>query len=422
VRELGCPLALAAALSVVAAPVATAAEQPALERLTLEQALARAQARNPDALIAAAEVRRAEALIVAARSGAMPTLLPTGSYTRIDAARSFMGLTALAADQWNASAPLTVPLLAPQAWAQWAHARDDRRVAELGAAQVWRQVAIAVANAYLTVTTQQRALALAVVARDNAAAHATYTRQQSAAGAVSELDDVRAREQFHVTNAQLEVATLALARAQEALGLLVAGDRPVDAAEATHFALPGARVETERRADIVWLRMRQTAAQNQIDDTYADYLPQLTGVFEPLFTQPPTFIQPRWAWQAQLTLVLPFYDGGLRHSRRLSRGVQLEETSDTLDAQLRSASAELRLGYEAVARADVRLGEAREAALLARRALAISTLRYSHGATTNIEVIDAERQSRDADLSAAVAEDNAQSARLELLAAAGAFP
>jgi len=47
---------------------------------------------------------------------------------------------------------------------------------------------------------------------------------------------------------------------------------------------------------------------------------------------------------------------------------------------------------------------------------------YKAGASTNLEVIDAERQARDADTAVAVAEDSLRQARLDLLIASGRFP
>ena len=43
------------------------------------------------------------------------------------------------------------------------------------------------------------------------------------------------------------------------------------------------------------------------------------------------------------------------------------------------------------------------------------------GATTNLEVIDAQREQRDADTAVAIAEDALHRARLELLVALGRF-
>jgi outer membrane protein TolC len=68
------------------------------------------------------------------------------------------------------------------------------------------------------------------------------------------------------------------------------------------------------------------------------------------------------------------------------------------------------------------LAQAREAAKLAAEALELSQLAYRAGATSNIEVVDAERRARDAETDAAVAEDSARQARLDLLASAGRFP
>ena len=62
------------------------------------------------------------------------------------------------------------------------------------------------------------------------------------------------------------------------------------------------------------------------------------------------------------------------------------------------------------------------AARLANEALRLATLAYIAGATTNLEVIDAERQARDAETQEEVAADNARQAQLDLLAASGRFP
>jgi outer membrane protein TolC len=72
--------------------------------------------------------------------------------------------------------------------------------------------------------------------------------------------------------------------------------------------------------------------------------------------------------------------------------------------------------------ADIALDQAHQSALFATKALRLANAAYRGGATTNLEVIDAERQARDADAQAAIAEDAAREARLDLLAAAGRFP
>jgi outer membrane protein TolC len=54
--------------------------------------------------------------------------------------------------------------------------------------------------------------------------------------------------------------------------------------------------------------------------------------------------------------------------------------------------------------------------------LQITDVAFRAGATTNIEVVDAQRRARDAETTAVIAEDAVRRARLDLLVATGRFP
>jgi len=82
----------------------------------------------------------------------------------------------------------------------------------------------------------------------------------------------------------------------------------------------------------------------------------------------------------------------------------------------------VRAAFDGMVHADKALIAARAAADLARRALELANVAYKAGATSNLEVIDASRESRAADTAAAQSEDLARQARLDLLAASGRFP
>jgi outer membrane protein TolC len=86
------------------------------------------------------------------------------------------------------------------------------------------------------------------------------------------------------------------------------------------------------------------------------------------------------------------------------------------------ARSEIRIGEESVRSYERALTSARLAAQQANEVLKISTAAFEVGATTNIEVIDAQRSARDAETLAEVAEDALRRARLELLVAIGRFP
>jgi outer membrane protein len=119
---------------------------------------------------------------------------------------------------------------------------------------------------------------------------------------------------------------------------------------------------------------------------------------------------------------VPFYDGGLRYGQQNERKAFANEARLTAEATLRQARSDVRVAFEEIQRADIALDQAEQSAAFAKRALDLANIAYRAGATTNLEVIDAERQARDADDQSALAEDAARQARLDLLAASGRFP
>jgi outer membrane protein TolC len=93
-----------------------------------------------------------------------------------------------------------------------------------------------------------------------------------------------------------------------------------------------------------------------------------------------------------------------------------------LDAQLRQVALEVRTAFTVVRNADEALAAARAAAVAATAAAKLADQSYRAGNTTNLEVIDAVRQARDAETRVAIAEHTCRQARLDLVLATGAFP
>jgi outer membrane protein TolC len=131
---------------------------------------------------------------------------------------------------------------------------------------------------------------------------------------------------------------------------------------------------------------------------------------------------PEASWRALLQFSVPLFDSGLRRGRRLERQAALQQTEVTLSAAAREAASEIRAAYESVRRTERVLQSTSDAASQASQVLEITNVSFRAGATTNIEVIDAQRRARDADTAVAVAEDNVRQARLDLLNALGRFP
>jgi outer membrane protein TolC len=395
-------------------------------KLSFDEAIARAMSRNPNNILAAEDIRRAEALVEQARSTWLPTLNANATYTRLDADRVLGDRVVLGRDSLNANLELTVPLFAPPGWVATMRARNQRDLAKLGFVETRRSVAISAARAYLTVVAQHRVLETAQHARDTARAHEEFSKARFAGGVGNRLDAVRAAQERATSESRVQSQTIALARAQEALGVLVADNGPVDAEDAALGGPPTLRdalgeAETSR-SDVAAARGRVDVTRKAVKRSFADYLPVISAFVQPFYQTPATLTLPTTGWQAQLLFTLPIFDGGNRYGLKHERDALYEQAKARVDAALRTARSEVRVAFEAVQRADEGLAQARDAAKLAQEALDLSELAYGAGATSNIEVVDAERRARDAETEAAIAEDTARQARLDLLAAAGRFP
>jgi outer membrane protein TolC len=424
------PLALVLMTSVARADGPTNApvteDGRALLTVTWAQALERALKANPSVAVANQEIERASALVREARAGWLPTLTGNGSYVRIDSARVFAGTVTTPISQWNGNLALTVPLVAPTAWANDAHAGDNRDVATASAADVRRQLAVAVGRAYLTVLLQHREVEVTIRARETSAAHYDYAHTRLATGLGNGVDDARAEQELRTNEAQVKNAETALVRAQSALAILLSEQDLVDATDEVALGAaptPDAALDDARarRSDVRAIQARRVATEHLRRDDWAYYAPSLLAQAE-AFRETATPLQPGQGWQAALVLSVPLFDGGVRYGVQRERRASDEEARVQLEGLLRQVRVEVRSAFTIVRNADESLQSARAAVAAALTAAALADKSYRAGASTNIEVIDAERQARDAESQAALAEDAARQARLDLLVATGVFP
>jgi outer membrane protein len=424
----------AAAQPPPAAPVAqpapsdaALANRPAVaERVTFKDAVERALARNPTIEQAAADILRADALVRQARAQALPNANFNITTTTVHPVIEFDGQSATPRNQLTATPQVSAMLYAPVLWAQRAQAQDNKVVAERERDEVRRQIGLASAQAYLAIIGQRRLAETALRARDTARSHYDLAFQQEEKGSGSKLNALRAQQELSTDEAALEDALYGVYQAQEALGVLLAAAGPVDAIEDPVLETPAEAAPSEtlvgERADIRAAVARELAAERVVRDSWKEYLPTVQGLFTPQFITPETLFQQSWGWRAQVLFDVPILDFGLRAGRKAEREALLSRTKlEGVDLR-RQAASEIRSFTEAVRSAERALVAARAGANQAQQVVEIVNVAFRAGATTNIEVIDAQRRARDADTSAAVTEDRLRRARLDLLVAMGRFP
>jgi outer membrane protein len=403
----------------------TADAQSVPERITFDEAIRRAIEKNPGVAEASQAILRAEALLQQANIVRQPTVSATSTTTVLDNPRGFDEFVTQPRTQTLVGASLEFPVLASARWAQRAQAEDQIRVARLGVTETRRQIALATAQAYLGVIAQQRQVEVNARARENATAHVDYARARFQGGAGSRLNELRASQELATDEVFLESARLALRRAQEALGVLVASDGPVDAAAEPALEVVTAPADQSwltQRADVQLFTAQIQAANRVFQDSWRDWVPNATASFEPQAIAPAGLFSPSRSWRALVFVDVPIFDGGSRRVAKRQRQIAVDTARIQLtDVELRARS-ELRTAQAAVDSGDRGLQQARLAAQHAAEVLTITDVAFRAGATTNIELIDAQRRARDADTAAAQAEDRVRQARLDLLVALGRFP
>jgi outer membrane protein TolC len=399
-------------------------------QLSFGEAMRRAYARNPDALIATQEITRARAIVEEVRAFSLPTLSATATFTQYDSNRvsqTTPGAIILPATEFNGAGTAALTL-DPRRWVQWAQARENVTISRLSAADVRRQLAITVGQTYLSVLAQRQLVQADESAVQNASAHVDYTKARLEGGNGTLLDFQRANALFNSNRALYDRARFLLARLQEQLGILLGENAPIDAT--ADVQLPAAPVDPKTalddaqrlRSDLHLTQERLTAAAKVRRESWADFMPWAQASFDGFYQTPPTQTVPTKGWEFLATVTFPVYDGGQRYGLLKERRALEHEASIRLDAELRLVSADVRTALTELERARTALGSAREAARLSADVVRLTIVSYRAGLSTNIEVIDAQLALLNADVAAALAEYNERQAQLDLLLATGRFP
>jgi outer membrane protein TolC len=411
----------------ISAPVHGQTAPPPVIRLTFGEAVERAQEKNPTVAAAAAGIIRAEGLVRQARAATLFQLAGNVTTTTLNRGIDFAGQTVLPQSQVNLALSADMPIVSAAAWARRTQAADTRNVADLSVADVKRQIAFAAADAYLAILAQRRLVESNVLARDAAKAHFDLATELEQKGSGSRLNALRAQQQYSIDEGLVEISHLALYRAQEALGVLIAADGPADASDEPDFTGAATSADTAQagslfRADLRLLGAQQQAAERVLRDSSKEWWPSITASFQPATVYPAQLFAPQSSWRFLTQTTVPLFDSASRQSLRIQREATVEESRAALAGASLEAQSQIRAAREAVASGQRSLESAQRAADQARQVQSITNVSFRAGAATNIEVIDAERTARDADLAVVNAEDQLRRARLDLLKALGRFP
>lgn len=398
---------------------------PPIEAVTLEQAVERAIKNNPTIAQATQGILRAEGLLQQTRAGSMPFANANLTTLVNSTERRFDDVVTSPQTQATISGQIGVPVLAASRWAATTQARDQVEIANLSTADVRTNIAVATAQAYLAIIALKREVEVIQLAHETSLAHLDYARRRLEAGAGTRVNELRAGQEVAANEARLETAQFGVHRAQEALGVLIAANGPVDSAGDPVFEIPATVDEPgwmAVRPDLRLFTAEERAADRVWRDSSKDWFPTGIATFEPSALVPASIFTSARSWRFVVTFSQPVFDGGQRKGTKRIREANLNVSRLALTGLQIQARSEVRVAQEAVRSSGRALTSLRSAASQAGEVLKITTFAFEAGATTNLEVIDAQRSAREADTAAVLAEHVLRRAQLDLLTALGRFP
>lgn len=414
-------------LLVLVLPAVAAAQTPSpspIPTMEFDAVIKQAIERNPTIQRAATNIQRADTLLQQSKAVIRPLVTSSISNATIDRARGFSGGVTQPQNQFAITAEASMPILAASRWAQVNQARDVVDVSVNQAAEVRQQIVTAAAETYLQVITARRQVETGERAIENAKAHLDYATKRFEGGAGSRLNEVRASQVVSQETARLEALRVILRSAQEALGVIIAADGPIDAGADPVFDMTGAFDDNAwrtARPDLITQASIQHAAERVVHDSWRDWVPVANASFDPAYVTPTGIFSPPGTWRFTLSATQVLYEGGQRKILLRQRELTLDQAKIDLTATEIQARSEVRLAQESLRSLERALDAARKSAEETGEVLRITTTAFEVGATTNIEVIDAQRSDLDARTAAELAEGAVRRARLDLLVALGRF-
>lgn len=404
--------------------------------LSLEEALQRVEAGNPQLEAAVASLDAARADPGRALSAYLPQASASGSYTRNstpasiafpDFAAGFQvsttpdgeqtlvpakidQLDVQKEDQLQARFQVQQGILLPSAIPAYGAAKAGANAARWGTEAARRQVLFGTAELYLGCVAMQRAVAVNEAHLELLRDHLASTRAAYDAGAQPQLAVTRAALDLKDAELQLNRAQrdLSIAKAQLA-AMMGASDldfevqAPPDLQRLLDGSDPLIVGATTAPADLPMVLSAEhqlDAARRQHTSQVLGWLPSVVGSFAYNHTNAAGFAGQNGTWAATVSVNVPIFDGGLR-VKDIEQAAARKREAEARLRQERLAAETALIEAQAQQEAAVQaLSTARDRVELARANWEALQVAFGAGAATPLEVADAATNLRQAELGA----------------------
>lgn len=385
------------------------------------QALSMVRAESTNLNIAAAQVEQADGQARAALAKALPTLttqatlthyLLTGQGYVFGTNGVYPGKIPSPLTRFDGSLDLTVPVFAPQQWHDAGTAQDSVTAARLSRQDAQRVVLGSLADAIVTVVTDERLAEVSRVSLKSALSTAELTKKQAALGAATAVDVLRTEQDVALARAQVVANDESLREARESLGLALGSSQAwgvtpnirLDQLASDAESLCHPEKSIDQRADVRAARAQVGIASRNVHSIDWQYLPTLNFVSSLDFTSVDRYSPNGKAlsWTIGGVLSWTIYDGGVRGGTRRADEAALRVAQEQLKQTRRQAAIQVTQAERGVSVAEANLAVSQRSRDLAKENQRLSRIAFMNGTGTSFDLVDAEQRLRKAELDLAV--------------------
>src|SRR5579863_1144104 len=377
--------------------------------LTLQDALARARANEPQYRAAVTDYGVARQNTVQARAGLLPNVSYTGQflYTQGNGTSSGRYVGANGVHEYISEGNVQQSL-SLQTTAEYRRARAEEALAKAKSEIAERGLVVTVVEAYYGFVVAQRKYATAQRAADEAEHFFDITQKLERGGEVARADSIKAELQLRQQQRALQDAELEMQRSRLELAVLIFPNfnqnfTTVDDLENIEPLPSFEEVEAQAGDNNPQLRVALAslkAANQEVAVAWNSFLPSLGleysyGIDANHYAvngiDPVTGRQVKnLGYAATATLELPLWNWGASRSKVKQADLLRDQAKVELSFAQRKAAADLKTLYSEAVTSRSELESLRQSADLASESLRLITLRYQAGEATVLEVVDAQ--------------------------------
>ena len=370
--------------------------------ITLQDALQRARAINPESHKALTDAGIAREDFKQARAALLPSVVYTNQYIYTQGNGTLSGrFIANNAVHEYVSWGNAHEALGPAQIAEYRRSSAAAALARAKSEIALRGLVVTVVKSFYGLIASQRKYATAQTGLDEARRFLKISQELEQGGEVAHSDVIKAQLQLNDRSKDLREAELAMERSRVELAVLIFPNFNQDFAVVDDRLPPPLPTLGEVQAqakqnnpDLAAAAAALQESKGEINVARAAYFPTLAldyfyGIDATHFATRDGRIR-NLGYSAIATMTIPVWNWGATHSKVKQASLRTQQAQLELTAAQRTLLGDLRTFYSEAEAARVELDLLRESADLAAQSVHLLTLRYQGGEATVLEVVDAQ--------------------------------